>query len=150
MTSFRKSVISPYGTKTYEEVKNTYKWIMMAVNKLSDKPEKIEEHFLFHVGTILCSTDCFSEFTEYAYGASEFEMVSFSFTVFYSDEFIIINYLSDISVCTQRKETLEKIISMLESTYIEDETEPNVTNITYKNSVVVQGNKTFSQMIRVE
>ena len=137
MTSFSKEIKSPYGTETYNDIKKNYNWIINALNKMSNSKPKIQSEFLFYLGDVYCSTESFSEFTENAYGASGFEIISFTIRAEFPNERINIHYLTEFSVKANKRESLERIISLLEATPVAEEQEK--TNITYNDSVIVHG-----------
>ena len=107
--------------------------------KMDINASKIRESFLFGIDSITYSTKSFSEFTEHAYGASNFSLISFQIMAFLSKkDYIVFNYLSDISVGAANKETLERILSLLENTTADEP--PDLQSITYKDFVIVEGN----------
>lgn len=137
MTSFSKEIKSPYGTESFNDIKDNYNWIINALNKMSNSTPQIQSEFLFYIGDIYCSTDSFSEFTENAYGASDFKIISFTIRAEFSDERITIHYLTNLAVKANKRESLEQIVSILESTSADEKKE--TTTITYNDSVIVQG-----------
>ncbi|MCL2838661.1 MAG: hypothetical protein FWE04_06330 [Oscillospiraceae bacterium] len=66
MGSYSKKYKSPYDTKTYEDIKNTYLWIRGICEKLDFSEFKSE--FLYDIGDITCCSDSYEEFQKEAFG----------------------------------------------------------------------------------
>lgn len=140
MARYSKAIDSPYGASAFEDVKRTYLWIIKAVNKLEEKPKEISCEFMFDIDEITCSVKSFSEFVEHAYGAKEFNLVSAGiYADLESNEKISLHLSRGINVYTQKKETLEKLLSLLKTTTIDEKDENSKTSVIYQNQVYVNG-----------
>lgn len=139
MASYSKDLKPPFGTTTYEEVKRTYSWIIAALNSIEKKPKEIHESFLFQFGDITCSVDSYSEFSEQAFGAEGFDLITAHITAYYPEiGRINIHIGRVVSISASKKDTLEKMIdALIELEKEEQENKKN--NIVYKDTVFVSG-----------
>lgn len=148
MASFKKEIKNTYGTKTYQDTKNTYDWITKALYK-GDFPELvINSEFLFDISEISCSCEGITEFVENAYGQAGYSFTTFNLSV-YSDKkriaFVIVDLFCSVRISTDSKVMLERIVNLIESTSL-DETEVNdPISVTYvetqinNDGVIVNG-----------
>lgn len=147
LASFSQSISAKYGTKCYQDTKNTYDWIVKSLNKGGFQDLKIETDFLFDISEISYSCERVEEFVEYAYGQSDYSLISMNFRIESKEKrlcSIYVNSVSNVRISTDSKNLLEKVVNVLKHTSL-DETEPNdpisVMYIEHQdNSVIVNGN----------
>lgn len=144
MVDFSKVIKGKYGTKSFQEIKNTYDWIVIAANKLQLSNLKIASHFLFNVGDIVCSTDGITEFIEHAYGSSNFKINSFQVYIYDENKLIIsVSYLLNLSIRSSSKTDLEKFVTILNNTSIDEKNNLPPVSVTYieahESATVVAG-----------
>lgn len=148
MASFIKTIRNLYKTDTYQGTKNTYDWIVKAVNKGEFRELEIKVKCLFNISDITCSCQGIAEFIENAYGQADYDLVSMDIAVYSKDKsvaYIIVNSFGGIKISTESKVMLERIVNLLENTSL-DETEIDDTiSVTYvetqinNNGVIVRG-----------
>lgn len=153
MASFTINVTNKYGVDTFQDVKNTYDWIVMSVNKLNIDVQDYHSHFLFYVGEIYCSTDGIEEFIRHAYGMSGFKFVDLS--IYFTLEGginIYINVFSrgEMSISSKDKSIINNITNTLNQTDIDKSTEsalPPIT-ITGDNNAIAIDNSSATAINR--
>ena len=143
MASFRKSVLCKYGIATYQETKDTYDWIIMAVQSMHLDSPTFEEKICFQTGEITCSCESISEFTEHAYGAEKYSLSSMDVVIRMANKESIYFYVhSDgtMGIHTNSKQMLEKIVSALDRTSLSNSKQDSDVSVVY-NAPVVIGDK---------
>lgn len=147
MADFSKRVELKYGTDTYEKTKQTYEWIKKSAEKWGGNKVNISISFQFKVGDVSCGADNLQEFSEIAYGASDYQLISFSGNITKNERKIYFFYLIDFEISSNKKLELETFLKALENTSLEDEGESKVTYIgsqvnieNQNNGTIVQGN----------
>ncbi|MCM1189271.1 MAG: hypothetical protein NC541_08230 [bacterium] len=147
VASFSQVISNKYGTKTYQDTKNTYDWIMKALNTGEFQGLKVNTNFWFDISEITYSCENIEEYVEYAYGQNDYSFTAMDFQIEssgISTWFIHVQTDSKISISTDTKNLLEKIVVLLRNTSL-DETEKDapisVTLIEHQdNSVTINGN----------
>lgn len=132
MADFSKDIKCKYGTRSFQEVKNTYDWIVIAANKLQLNNLRITSQFLFNIGDIACSTDGIAEFIEHAYGASNFKITSFQIYIYDGSKLVIsASYLLSMRIRSSSKTDLEKFITILSKTSVDEKDKSTPVSVTY-------------------
>ena len=80
MRSYSKYIESPYDTKSYDDIKNTYLWVVKIYRVLGISESDVSCRFLFTLDGIQCSPESYEKFTEDAFGRDNinFSRASFS------------------------------------------------------------------------
>ena len=148
MAQFNQVINGKYGVSTYQETKNTYDWIMKAINSENYSELNISEEFLFDIGKIGCSCNNFKEFVENAYEQENYSLTSMRLYLFLdNDESIHISVSSwgEVRVSAGNKTLLGKMVEKLETTSLTSNEIDNSGSIVYienqNNGVVIQGDK---------
>ena len=68
MGNYSIQIKSPYDTKTYNDIKNTYLWVINICELLGIDEAEISSSFHYRIGEIICESNSFEEFTENAFG----------------------------------------------------------------------------------
>ena len=55
MATFWKDIKNKYSVRTYQDTKNTYDWIIKAINKGNFGCDEVDAEFLFDISSMLCS-----------------------------------------------------------------------------------------------
>lgn len=76
MASFSMDIDNKFGLNTYQDTKNTYEWIVRAVEKSGYQNVKIESEFSFYISKMFCSCESINEFVENSYGQSDYNPIS--------------------------------------------------------------------------
>ena len=149
VASFIKEIKNVYKVNTYQGTKNTYDWIIKAIHKGDFQKLKIETKFLFDISDITCSCQGIEEFVENAYGQGNYGLISMNMSVYSEDKstaYIMVNSFNGVKISADSKVMLERIVSLLESTSL-DETEVNdPISVMYidtqinNDGVIIQGN----------
>ena len=149
MASFSKNITGKYGVKTYQETKNTYDWIFKSILKGNFSSITINSEFQFSLSDIYCVCNGIEEFVENAYGQTAYDLNTMNLSIRSENSriaFIIVKFDNSISVSTESKVMLEQIVTLLETTSL-DETEANdpisvtyVENQINNEGVLIQGN----------
>ena len=146
VASFSQEIEGKYGIKTYQETKNTYDWVMKSLDKGGFKNLKVEAKFHFQTSEISCSCENIEEFIEYAYGQDDYALISMAFSVKSGDIslcYISVNYSSNVYISTDTKNLLEKIVSLLKNTVLNETEENDPISVTYignqSNDVIING-----------
>ena len=149
MASFAKGISNVYKVDTYQGTKNTYDWVIKAIHKGDFQELKIKTKFLFCISDITCSCQGIEEFIENAYGQANYDLVSMDMSVYSEDKsiaYIIVNSFGGVKISTDSKVMLERIVSFLENTSL-DETEVNdpisimfIETQINNDGVMIQGN----------
>lgn len=149
MARFRKSIANKYGVKTFQETTNTYDWIIKAIHKGTFSALKINSEFNFSISDIDCSCDGIEEFVENAYGQANYDLTTMNLSVYSGDTrlaYIIVKYDNSINISTESKVMLEKIVSLLESTVLDEAEVDAPISVTYietqvnNDGILIQGN----------
>ena len=123
MATFWKDTKNKYGVSTYQETKNSYDWIIKALQKGNLNINDMKAEFLFKTSGILCSCKGISEFTENAYGHSDFKLNHYHITIWPTKTDMIhidVKHDNRISVSTESRGMLEVVINLLESTTLDE------------------------------
>ena len=124
MATFWKKIKNKHEIKTYQDTKDSYDWIMKALQKGDFDSTSMEAKFLFTVSGILCSCKGIEEFTENAYGYSDYKLNNFCIS-FWPGESGLVSITAksgnEVSISTESRVLLEEIVKLLESTYLDDE-----------------------------
>ncbi len=149
MAHFSKKITNIYGVETYQNTKNTYDWLIKALNKGNFPEMQVDADFLFDVSEISCSCQDISEFVEHAFGQADYRLIVFHLAVYSEDKkiaFIVVDPFRGIGVTTDTKLMLERITNLIEGTSL-DETEVNdPISVVYidkqinNSGVLIQGN----------
>lgn len=126
MANYSIDIKHKYGTKSYQETKNTYEWILKAFAKSNIDISHKKEDFSFYMGKLHCSTTSFEEFVENAYGCDGYDLGRFQIYVFEKGEIILSVHCSTdkLSISSESKAMIETVVNSLESTSL-DEAEIN-------------------------
>lgn len=133
MASFTIDVTNKYGVDTFQDVKNTYDWIVTSVNELNVDVQDYHSHFLFYVGEIYCSTDGIEEFVQHAYGMSNFRFINFDIHFELKGNksvFINTSPRKEVSITSEDKSIINDITDALKKTDIDKSTESALPPIT--------------------
>ena len=154
MARFTQRIKLKYDTKTYEGTKETYEWIMLAIDKLNLECETTKSRFLFEIGKIGCECNSIEEFTNYAYGQVNYNLINLHIYICQnSDEYLYISCSSDeeIYISATDKVTLERIVKSLEDTELRKQNKKteniniqnhyNIGSINGNNNNIIQGNE---------
>ena len=146
MARFNKDVELKYGIDTYEETKQTYEWIEKSAKKWGGKEATLSLKFNFHLGDISCTAESIQEFSEIAYGASDYRLTSFHGSIYAGEQRIGLNYLMSLTVFAENRVDLESFLNALEKTSLDVPEEATATHIetqinieNQNNGIVVQG-----------
>lgn len=148
LTSFYQTIKGKYGVKTYQETKNTYDWILKAVQKANFKIAKINSRFLFDIGKISCSCSTIEEYVENAYGAVEYSLTSMAIDA-YSDKgreiYLSVDSSNQIYISASNRNRLEKMVQLLNDTGLEqseisDSISVMYIETQYNNAPTINGN----------
>lgn len=131
-----------YEIKTYDDVKKVYSWIVRAVQKLEIQDLKVNVSILFSSGKLTYSCKNMQEFTNAAYGLDDFKLDMVDITIHENrTEICLITYRWWMTIHSDSKDKLEKIIYLLNSTPFEEEGEKLQNNTyiqnQYNNSGIV-------------
>lgn len=147
MASFSQNIPIKYGVETYQDTKNTYDWIMKSLNKGGFQDLKIETDFLFDISKISCSCKNIEEFVEHAYGQNDYCFTSMYISIKSEGAplcFISVNTIPGVRISTNKKILLEKIVSLLGNTSLDETEAKDPISVMYiehqNNSVTVNGN----------
>ena len=148
MATFWKEIENIYGTQTYQDTKNTYDWVVKALQKGNFDCKTVHAEFLFNVSGLLCSCVGIEEFVENAYNQEGYSLTDIHFRLRTEDRGsvnISVKYNDIISVSTDSKVMLERVVNFIENTTL-DETEVNdPISVTYvetqinNDGVIVHG-----------
>ena len=148
MASFSQEISGKYSVKNYQETKNTYDWIMKALSKGEFKDLEVHANFLFNISDITCSCENIEEFVEHAYGQSNYRFISMHFGIKSKEEslwFISVDYSAKLSISTDTKGMLEKVVSLLRNTSLDETEKDDLISVTYiehqDNSVTINGDR---------
>lgn len=126
MANYSIDIMHKYGTKSYQETKNTYEWVLKAFAKSNIDIFSKDEEFSFNIGKLHCHTTSFEEFVENAYGCDGYDFCGFYIYVFDEKKIILsVRCSTDkLSVSSESKALIETVVTSLESTSL-DEAEVN-------------------------
>lgn len=147
MARFSEELAGKYGVKTYQETKNTYDWILKSLQKGGFCDLKTDVNFLFKISQIMCSCTGIEEFSENAYGQEGYALNNFDIAA-YADNirlaFIYVAHNNSVSVSTDSKVLLEKIVKLLQETSLEETETSAPIPVTYieqqNNNIAINGN----------
>ncbi len=146
VASFSQQIEGKYGTKSYQDTKNTYDWIMKSLNRGEFQDLKVETYFLFDMSEITCSCESIEEFVEHAYGQSNYHLISMRFCIEAKEIplwFISVDNRSKLHISTDTKSLLEKMVDLLRNTSLDEAENDSPISVTYiehqDNSVTVNG-----------
>jgi hypothetical protein len=121
MASFSQKIECKYGTSTYQDVKDTYDWIVKSAEKLKLSKLRVSEQFVFKSGEITFHADNISELGTYAYGSTDFDLNSFFVTIYDGDTAIAwVGYCIFLAVHSDDKAILEKFVGLLHDTTLDE------------------------------
>lgn len=133
MAKFSIPVVNKYGIGTFEDVKNTYAWIVLSLKKLNIDISGAEPTFLFSTGKIQCSAIGIEEFIQHAYGMADFHFINFDMLITSNDRpniYIFMNYGNEINISASDKRIIQDIANTLNETALNENTVSSATNIT--------------------
>lgn len=117
MSDFSIKISNRYSVSTYENTKKTYSWIYYALKESKILKSPIESNFLFDVGKITCNCKKIQEFSESAYGETDYKLITmklFQISKFGKD-YICVSVDSDgLRITSSNKSDLEKLIEILD------------------------------------
>ena len=124
MATFWKDIKNKYSVKTYEDTKKSHDWVIKALQKATFDCSDLKSDFLFTVSGILCSCKGVEEFTENAFGYTDFRLNHIYISFWpkdYGHVSISIEHDNQVSISTESRIMLEEIITLLEKTSIDEE-----------------------------
>lgn len=145
MSSFSQTIEPKYDVSTYEGVRDNYNWIINSARELTNKELKINADFIFYIGEIRCSACSIDEFSDQCYGINNFKLIAFHIFVYEKEGDYIFGaiYLSDLSIDADSRKDLEQIITILNRTSSQKNSQNNtgyiVKNEYHNVGVVVNG-----------
>lgn len=132
MADFAQRIENKYGTDTYQDTKNTYDWIMKAIQKMNFS--NIRTSFGFYMGEISCFCNNIEEFVAHAYGQADYSFISMNFTVESEESlFISVDSGNQIRVSAESKNLLERAVISLKNTTLDESEVNNLTSVIYVN-----------------
>ena len=134
MATFWKDIKNKYSVRTYQDTKNTYDWIIKAINKGNFGCDEVDAEFLFDISSMLCSCHGIDEFIENAYGYDgyKFTQMRLSFCPENCGRVgIAVGYDNKISISSTNKVMMEKLASLLDSTSLDEAEINNPVSLTY-------------------
>lgn len=146
MATFSKEFEGKYGVNTYQDTKNTYEWILKALDKGNYSKLDVEAEFLFEISGIMCNCSGIEEFIENAYEQGNYTLYKLYISA-YSDKmnlaYISVGYDNNVRISTESKVLLEKIINILQETSLTEVEINDPASLTYigqqNNNIVVNG-----------
>lgn len=145
MASFSMDIDNKFGLNTYQDTKNTYEWIVRAVEKSGYQNVKIESEFSFYISKMFCSCESINEFVENAYGQSDYNPISIRCSICSQNTHLvsISGRADEISVYAGSKKVLEEIVNLLQETSLDENELNDPISVMYierqDNSVIVNG-----------
>ena len=143
MADFAQRIDNKYGTSTYQDTKNTYDWIMKAIQKMNFS--NVRTSFGFYMSDISCFCNNIEEFVAHAYGQANYSFISMDFTAGSEESlYISVDCNNQIRVSAESKNLLERAVTSLKNTAL-DECEINdpisVTYVSHQHvDAIVTGN----------
>ena len=145
MASFSQKIENKYGIATYQDTKNTYDWIIKAIQKIGFFD--IETTFGFSASEISYHCGNIEEFVAHAYGQADYNFTSMDFTIKSESEelwIISVDFDNKLWISTKSKKLLERAVTSLKNTTL-DESELNdpisVTYVSCQNAeTIITGN----------
>lgn len=135
MATFWKKIKNKYSVKTYEDTKKSHDWVIKALQKARFDCTGLKAGFLFTVSGILCSCNGIEEFTENAFGYTDFRLTHVQID-FWTKEHghvsISLEHDNQVSISTESRIMLEEIITLLEKTSLDEETDDHTSVIRLK------------------
>ena len=144
MPSFSQKIDLKYDTDTYEGVRDNYNWIIKSAQKLTNEELDIDSEFLFQLGKVDCSASGIDEFVNQCYGTNEFKLTAFDVFIRkkHGGRLFSALYCLKLDVFADSRNDLEKIITILNQTSLEEtsqENTPYTVNEYHNVGVVVSG-----------
>lgn len=117
MSDFSIKISNRYSVSTYENTKKTYNWIYHALKEAKLLKSPIESDFLFDVGKITCNCKKIQEFSESAYGETDYKLITmklFQISKFGMDYIFVFVDSDGLRITSSNKSDLEKLIEILD------------------------------------
>ena len=135
MAKFSINIKNKYGTETFQSVKDTYDWIVVALSKLNMPEKSFNSEFNFSIGEMNCTAKGIDEFIQHAYGVSDFALYSLQISVFFDDDenthIFITNTVmpkEELHISANDKVLLQNIVDSFKQTSINKNESTQVTN----------------------
>ena len=132
MASFAQYIENKYNIETYQDTKNTYDWIAKVLQK--QNITEYDSEFYFNLADISCSCSGIEEFVSHAYGQLGFDFLRLDFSI-HSGEgkpwFISVDSNNRVRISTESKLLLEKAVSLLKNTTLENTEINDPISVTY-------------------
>lgn len=145
MARFSQEIENKYGVATYQDTKNSYDWIIKAIQKIGGVD--IKTAFGFSVSEIFCHCDNIEEFVEYAYGQANYDFTFMKFTIkSESGEwwFVFAEFDNKLRISTESKNLLERAVTSLKNTTLDEGENSTPISVTYVShqcvETLVEGN----------
>lgn len=137
MADFAQRIDNKYGTATYQDTKNTYDWIMKAIEKMNFY--SVKTSFGFYMGDISCFCNSIEEFIAYAYGQANYSFIAMNFTVESEESLSIsVDYDTQIRISAKSKNLLERTATSLKNTALNEFEINDSISVTYVNQQHVE------------
>ena len=115
VADFAQRIDNKYGTATYQDTKNTYDWIMKAIQKMNFS--NVRTSFGFYMSDISCFCNNIEEFVAHAYGQANYSFISMDFTAGSEESlYISVDCNNQIRVSAESKNLLERAVTSLKNT----------------------------------
>lgn len=145
MASFSQKIENKYGIATYQDTKNTYDWITKAIQKIGTSD--IKTTFSFSASEISYHCDNIEEFVAHAYGQADYNFTSMDFTIKSGSEglwIVSVNFDNKLRISTESKNLLERAVTSLKNTALDESEMNDPISIMYVNQqhvgTLVEGN----------
>lgn len=134
MASFSQKIENKYGISTYQDTKNTYDWIIKAIQKMGTFD--IKTTFGFSASEISYHCDNIEEFVAYAYGQADYDFTSMDFAIKSESEkfwIVSVNFENKLRILTESKNLLERAVTFLKNTTLDESEMNDPISIVYVN-----------------
>lgn len=135
MAKFSINIKNQYGTETFQSVKDTYDWIVVALSKLNMPEKSFNSEFHFSIGEMSCTAVGIDEFIQHAYGVTDFTFYDLQISVDFNDDkdthiYICSSILpeDELHLSTNDKVLLQNIVDSFKQTSINKNESNQVTN----------------------
>lgn len=145
MASFSQEIENKYGTATYQDTKNTYDWIIKAIQKIGTSD--IKTTFSFSTPEISYHCDNIEEFVAHAYGQADYDFTSMDFTIKSESKevwIVSVKFDNKLWISTESKNLLERAVTSMKNTVLDESEMNDPISIVYVNQqhvgTLVEGN----------
>ena len=146
MATFTQIIEKKCDIRTYEDTQNIYNLLVKAIQNTHFSNLEIKAHFSFEISEISCKCYSVEEFSEYAYGQSDFSLDQMQLVIKSDNPLSIIslgrpNY--NIFISAESKILLQLLVSAIQDIFHNE----SVASVTYDRSSTVS--YTDSQIISI-